>query len=515
MRFPAAIYHGNAGREYLAVYNHWPDISVKLHSLVRGGEHLAHLAYAKGGRESGIDIFFFREGVPNISWMLDTKKNVSIYDGSVIIQDSKKRRRIERTSLRDANRKYAVHTEMVPSQPSLEEEIMLLARADVAAFCGDKAAKYPGSEFLHVKRIAPVTEIRRIGPNKNGLIEGGKQWYVGVCRLVGNIDFAKGCISGWIPGDGASFSSSMFHNYFLYPWGECVYCYAKDKHLGFPKQIIKFEKKQLLEELSGKAKLIFGSKQEYGRKIEILRLGKRTEAGSQFTLDSLALTLEACAEVGTRGVMPTKFLKFDREIAELMRRTDTSVLYSLGYDEVEQGAVMHGCTNEFRLEQAIKYHEAGVNSAFYLLIIAHRDPGARELQVLELAEKKGMHVQVLPMRFKSKALARHITGTSWSILKGERQHGIPGLVDETGGYKVNSGMLIAQRIHPEWKKILGDNNGRVRMCHHDDIETYCGSCFLGNGCITETIEIAEKRPRPRTGRRKKKKAVERTGNLFI
>ena len=104
----------------------------------------------------------------------------------------------------------------------------------------------------------------------------GKQEFTSTCIFQANIDFGKGCTSSWIPGKNAHFDGEYFHNFWFYPWGECIYCYAGRKHRAFAKTIYKFDKQRLLEELAGEFVLNFDTGETLGRPIKHLRFGKRT-----------------------------------------------------------------------------------------------------------------------------------------------------------------------------------------------------------------------------------------------
>ncbi|MFA5953215.1 MAG: hypothetical protein WC812_01350 [Candidatus Pacearchaeota archaeon] len=44
--------------------------------------------------------------------------------------------------------------------------------------------------------------------------------------------------------------------------------------------------------------------------------------------------------------------------------------------------------------------------------------------------------------------------------------------------------FIPKTIHPFWLNLIKNNNGRIRICHHDDELVYCGGCFQKQGCIS-------------------------------
>ena len=514
MKFPGAIYESKA-RKYLAVYSFQHDVSVMLPPSFESAERVAHVSYSMGNKKGGIDVFLLRDDSLDFSGIVNLKKRISVNGREFRSDDLKSRSAdfLRRDSLKDCDERYGIQAQIVENPKNVREEVLEIARADIVFYCGKKYARDRRTPRIeYVEKVTPVTELKRIIPEK--ILTGGKQIFVPTCELDANIDFGKGCISAWVPGENASFDGKNFVNFYSYPFGECDYCYAEDQHKSFPKSVYEFDLARLKKELKGECFLEFGKEKALGRPVKTLRFGKRTEPWAGFNSQEFIETLEAMTETRTRGVIPTKFLPFNPVVSELLRKTNSSIIYSIGFDEFELGACRHGCNNEFRIEQARKYHESGVNSNLYLLIVAHLPPGERETSILEFALKNSIPVQLLPMRFKRKDIASKVTGQDWGRLKESRaQLELPGLDEENrGGYKAKYGRLICQDINPQWLKMIGDNHGRIRMCHHDDRMAYCGTCFLNEGFIEET----EKNKLERFGKRRKRKktAIEKDVDFF-
>lgn len=471
MKFPGRLYHGK--QTYLAMYSHFPDVSIGTPPSIEGSsQRVAHIAYSFGGNSRGIDIFLIPRNaeIPEI----DLKKEIRTAKGNLSAVD----------------KQQDIQYKLINTAP---KEIIQLARLDIRDFCkGQTAKNLKGTRRTYHEIIVPKTKIRRINPER--ILTPGKQEFVPSCDLEANIDFSKGCVSGWMPGENSSFDGETFAGYFLSPYSECIYCYALPKHKSFPKTIFNIEKGRLKEELLGNCRLTVGSDKKAGRPVKVLRFGKRTEAGSKFTLETLALTLEICLETGTRTVLPTKFLEFNPEIAKLLKKTNSVVLYSIGFDEVEKGACSYGCTNEWRLEQAIKYEQAGVNSIFYLLINPFMPPKQREKRIIDLSKKHNIPIQLLPARHTSKIVAEKLTGFEWEVLK--TPHATRAFLDEIenlpwGACEIKTGnVLIPKTIHSEWEEKISDNKGPIRMCHHNSEKTWCGRCYLNSeGFIIPTPKI--------------------------
>jgi hypothetical protein len=486
MRVPGCIYRGGGEREYLGVYNYQHDISVKLPPGHKE-KHIAHVSYSKGHKLGGIDVFQFRGPFPDLSDIATIKKGFRRLRNGAEKSEEGTRTFIP-TNTNSIEQEYGVQKEFRrDTSPEVEAEVTRLTDADIFNFCEEEVASKPREpRTRHVRRIMPVTQAKYITPTK--MITGGKQWTVPECVLEGNIDYGQGCIAAWIPvGKKANFNGETFTDWFSYRWGECSYpCYAERKHRCPPKTIYEFDKDRLRAELSGGCMIDFEEwEKQLGRPLDRLRFGKRTEPWTPWSQDHFIDTLEVMTETGTRGIITTRFMPFIPEIAELAKKTRSTILYSIGLgDKFELGPSAHGCNEAFRLEQAALYNEARANSNIYLMIQAHNTPTSRERRILDL----GLPTQLLPVRFRQKIATQRIAKHTWEELKGgkktrENEGFLP--IGPYGAYmKVGNDLVIkTERIHPAWKKLVAKNNGRIRMCHHDNRTLYCGGCFQRKGEI--------------------------------
>ena len=221
-------------------------------------------------------------------------------------------------------------------------------------------------------------------------------------------------------------------------------------------------------------------------------------------------------------VITTKFLPFLPEVANLLRKTKSTLLYSIGPNEIELGALEHGCDNEFRLEQARKYRERGVNSTIYLLFQPIFPPTKEDLKVLKFARYQNIPLQILPMRLINRDLAQRVIApfaneehNLWDILKDVNDSSqistfLPITIYDNA-YYFQSGVLIPKinRMHKFWVNLIGDNKGKIRMCHHDEDLTYCGGCFCNPGSITPTEPIQINPSGVKKRSRSKKKSKEK------
>lgn len=498
---PAGIHLGKNNRKYLAVYNYQYDVSVMLPPEFSSAKRVAHITYSRGDKKGGVDVFLLNDSLPDVSTIAKIKKEIYFGEDGFRVDQKGKSYRIGFESRKDIDIIYDIQHQIVSSYKNIGTEVSDLTRADIIYFCKLELAKtLRDPKRKYADKIIPVTKLEDVDPER--VLTGGKQEFVPSCSLEANIDFGKGCISSWIPGEGAHFDGQSFVNFFSYLWGECDYCYAESKHKLFPKTIYKFDQQRLLEELRGQARLITGSNQILGRPVDILRFGKRTEPWTPFTQNQFMQTLEAMVQTGTKGVLTTKFLPFIPEVVELLKRTNSNLLYSIGFDELEIGPVAYGCDNRFRVEQAIKYKEAGVNSSLYILIHPIFPPTNREIELLDIAKKNNMLAQILPMKLTSRNLAQQVISPfigptkhhPWDILKDKSpyQEKLTSPEVKYGeSYYHEAGKLIPKidRFHPFWMNLVKNNKGNIRLCHHDEWLTYCGNCFHGQGFTIPTEHV--------------------------
>jgi len=209
-------------------------------------------------------------------------------------------------------------------------------------------------------------------------------------------------------------------------------------------------------------------------------------------------TLETMAvNSTTKGIIPTKFVPYDNEIMKLLKNTNSVVLYSIGdLQEFEKGAFIHGKTSQWRKEQIRRYTEKGIRAIPYLHILAHAPPTDFDKEILDFAEKLKIPIQLIPLRFKTKEMTENITSFSWDFSKGKQiQKSFFDIGTSTkeasflqyrGTYENFGNELVCRTIHPFWLRLISDNKGIIRMCHHNSETTYCGACFQGKGSITKT-----------------------------
>lgn len=523
MKFKGGQYITSDGRRILAIYSSEPDVHIKPPPEFENAKYLIHFSYSKGGGKGGGDVFLLENNMPDPQGIIKITKNIWVRDEKYYINDLKKKKKVgfEKEQLKNVLDRYDIHFQVANFSEAIIQSALELSEVDIAYHCGEQiATKHRGLGIEYVDEIIPKTEIKRIPRSKS--VEGGKPWFVPHCFCKANTDEGQGCAAGWIPGENASFDGKFFINYFSSPPSECNYCYSEDKRKCPATTINLFDKQQFSQELQGDCCLEYNSDKKYGKLVKLLRFGKRTEPWMPgVTEDSFIGKLEVMVETGTRGIIVTKFLPFREDVNDLIKRTNSVVFHTIGFDFAEEGACAWGCDNEWRLEQAIKYKEV-----LYLLLNAHLPPGERENKILNTAKKYELRVQLLPLRFKQnkgKGLVKQLTGQTWDFLnenslENRERKGQLCLSNfkepiGRGSYVLYNGELVAKKIHPYWLNLIGDNNGNIRMCHHHDELTYCGACFQGKGSITKTVHM-EKEKSWRSNRREEPIEIDDHPTLF-
>ena len=503
-----AIYN-TEGKAFLAIYMNHSDIYSMLPEELSNFNHVAHFSYQKENQSKGIDIFEITNN-SDLRKHVGIKKEITINEDKVKIFDFDKRRTA--TLNPDTNliqNKYSAGGQIINGF----SEIIPLAFTDILYHCQNKISKGEKGLVKKVSSIEPQTQIRRINPKD--ILKPGKKEYIKHCLLEANIDFVGDCLTNWIPGENSSFDGNVFKNYFYLVGGHCNVCYAESNHGDFPKEIHNHDKKQLIFELNGGFKFKKGSDEVLGRPVKVLRFGKVTEPWTPYTKELFVETLEAMVETGTRGVIATKFLPFDSEIANLLKKTNSVPIYSidgLHQNRFELGALKRGSTNNWRIEQSIKYKEQGVDSMFYLLGNFYLPPQENQLKILNIAKNNSLVVQLLPIRYSKKSVAEEMTGIHWNLLQEKSETFEEYAHPAIGKYISDKKTLLLEFFHPKWSKLIGKNKGYIKMCHHDDKHVYCGTCSYNPGFITKNNNHS---PKAKTKKKsKKKKTIKGMDSLF-
>ncbi len=519
--FIGALCIGKDGRQYIASYTYHHDLYTKVGPLENPIDPIAHISYTKKERKEGAVDYFPLPPRVNPRDLINVIKTIRILDDNralITTNHLKKLKTIKEKSiglfddgeanttidiqqrpmrivnnLETCDHLYDIVEERIEElDPRTIEDLYVFSRADIKDHCGNNVAEtYRENKLRIVKKIEPLTRMEKTS-NKKGILRGGKKQKTPECGLEANLDFLEWCPTQFIPESGAYFDGKNFFNFFHMLHGECNYCYMEGFHGAPAKTNKEINQQRLKEELLEGKILLRGDKPiRLGRPIKILRFGKNSESYTQYTRDDFMMSLETCAQTGTRGVIPTKFLPFNEEIYQLCKRTRSIPLHSVNGNikiaALESGARRLGSTVNWRLEQALKYQERGLNNAIYLSIIAHLPPTRGDIEILNIADYgRKLRIQLLPLRMKPN-LVHLLTGETFKHLKGDKNQPKMSFVDsdQSSTHIQEGNRLLARKIHPFWENLIQQNNGNIRMCHHNDEKAYCGLCFQGQGFICE------------------------------
>jgi hypothetical protein len=431
-----------------------------------GTEHLAHVRWTNpfSGKPQNIDYFLAPENIEHSDWMpisggmpagLERKYGM---DYSIISGFREMESTLRKVAVRDIK-------DYLERAGENERQLGLFEGENYRAVCVAAKKKEVRTEERDA-RVEYVTAFSSpsitYSRNYAKVDVTGKQDYYPGCILDLNLDFANWCMSGITP-DGK-----------LAPWNSCEYCYSAHTHKGYP-EVYCVDKQDMVEQIDYAKRV----REEQGKKTRFLRFGKRTEAGAGIFRRQLVASLEACIDTGIRTILPSKFLEYNREVAALLQRSDSTLLVSLGSDELERGAVLHGRTQEARLESARHYLEAGVRVVPYVLIDAALPNGGSLFEKNFNEVTKGdefAKVQLIPLRLRHSKKAKRMIGGWHSIVHSENEHMFG---CSSGAYCVgNDGTRIPEVMDKSIIDLVGDNRGRVRMCSHSPRAEYCGMCFM-------------------------------------
>ncbi len=383
----------------------------------------------------------------------------------------------------EVDKQFNIFSRVVSLTRDLRSTLIQSIRDDVQEFCNKKPIaeknREQGRHFKHVDSIEPEPSFTLIKPGQYSVVKDGKGAFHSICLIDIGFDFSKGCASTTTP-DG-------FYN----PKGRCSYCYAYQNGPCFIDTLFEFDEDYLREHIQAKI-------EERGfekKRTLYFRLGQTVEAHVPHALrkfpgfyDPLKVTLEVLAKLAKerriRGAMPTKTLEFDKELVRLFKAANVSILASIGYEQTEAGVVKLGCDTGQRLDTILRYGQAGANANIYIATdvtrsMEHMQPEAKRAFEFWERNKKYLGVQFLDIRITNKLDAKLIGGQSWAALKYDG-HQVNALVQRGHWAQNKQNYLHALITHPDYLKVIGRNQGKIRLCstHAREEERRCGKCFM-------------------------------------
>jgi len=500
-----SIYRGE-NFEGIALYvSNYPDVYSALPRSIEG-KHIMHVQYGFQNRNSAIDLHLVKtpskDGY-NLKRTIDSR-NVSMDESEIQkIFDAQNVRIQAVDDIKDT---------------SLEKDLRKILATDIGQFTKNPSTCKNGSFVSYYPEITPVTSIGYC--NTEYLLQGGKQEFIDGCILDANLDFVtqnSDCVAAFVPGKNASFSNGVFTGFYVMSDAHCTYCYAERNHLEpYPKRFVKIEPLRLYNDLRNwNINNHLPEEEREERRVAAtvaaidavavgaLRLGKRTDVGAIYNRGQLITTLETCCKTKTKPVLTTKFLEYDPYLVELLKKSKTSLMFSITdfyiperIDEFELGPVLHGCDTLWRIEQAKRYADAGVNTGLFIATDTVYKKSAAFYNRLDDYVSHKLKVQVLDAKItkKKQDVAEVITGRTWDELKGPLKTVSSGALfgketfRQIGGYSFHGGKLKPDVVDPELERIIGANHGEKRMCNSNENNTWCGTCGLYNGFVKDTKE---------------------------
>ena len=411
-----------------------------IHAIPGGTERVARVNWQNPitKREYAIDYFL-------VTGVLEFRPDKKTYIGRLGID-------------KIAERRFGIQFEIIAQYSGLSRVIRSAAVADILSFLGMtpnmvRSLPNQGSSITVVAHVAPALMI--IG-HEAKIIATGKQNYIDHCLLDLNIDFSPWCISAMTP-DG----------YFA-PWLRCLYCYGAGNAMHFP-IIYSGNPLSMVDQIMEAVRVRAAN----GIPTRVLRVGKKTDGGHPLFRDLLLATLEASCQTGKRAIISTKYLEPDKDVADLLKRSGSILMPSFGCDDLEPGAVLHGRTQQVRVDDGIWYQNRGVITAPFMLIDpTQQDGGPWFAPAVKLVRKHFRRMQFLSIRIRNKELARQVLG-GWRSLVMPNVGGASARFEAARNHA-----RIAVTYHSSITKMVGKNNGRVRMCAHNSAESHCGKCFV-------------------------------------
>ena len=461
--------------DYLQVYTSVPQYR---HLPIAEGIDLEWMGNAfyrrgKGAGSSQKRIDIYRINNEPLSEILEASLNI--------------RRKNPQTKPKDINRitdkKKAIFYFLKDDIPKrAKDEIKRNVRKDVAEYAEDTTtAKIGENDHVNVSTAEPL-----IAKTSTPLIVGGKGEFVEGCLWNYNLDWSFSCISHMVP-------PGKIDDYPYLSWSpqnECAYCYAKRAN-NDPVRIRRFERDMLKEQIF---EINSRNKEKGLPPMKLLRVGKLSEPGHPWFMEHNIQFLELAEEMDFRTVIVTKYIPFNTKLKNRLVKTESMLQFSIGYDELEPGAVLWGADNETRFQTALEYRRKGVDVVFRLVREAPEAPDELAMRVMNAWHDAGIPTLFTPLYIDSKKVAESL-GKDWNTLKSEQQSLF--CDDKSAGTYIqkngSSNRLIPRTLHPFYRERFQDNSlGLGGICRQVGEDYYCRQCCIGEGSVANADDVEKK-----------------------
>jgi hypothetical protein len=313
-----------------------------------------------------------------------------------------------------------------------------------------------------------------------------------VCRCKWNADFAKACIAQ-VHG---AYIEEVIRNGGKYDAGSmpkkrrehginhrCQYCYSYTNWGQVTPRTVGDKTEKEFQD----------------KKPAIVRIGKNVECGHDFYVPTLLQFLELCKKYDAQIIFPTKMLRFQEEVAESLRQVGGVVHYSIGADCLERGAVSQGYNNSWRLQQARKYREAGVNLDLTVVcdvtqsLAGNVKAGFFVQRALDIAQTERLVARIIPIRIKSNKLAIKVTGHSRGELLSQHPN-LPTWDNLSQGMweRRPNNELRPLVLHPDFRGLYESGIG---ICGEIGDYEYCDDCHICPSCPKRIVFPVSQKPK--------------------
>lgn len=366
----------------------------------------------------------------------------------------------------------------------MEYKLPVLSDADVVDI-GDKGNDHRGDRKKRSVRIVPYGKadaIRREDP------ETGTIYAVCLCQY--NVELSDtGCV---FQVDADQLEETVLHQGSYspentkryqesgdWPQNKCNMCYASWYNSG-----------NVLERVVDE--VTRGDFEKFSPGV--VRLGKKTETGHPWYWNVLGDFLDITKEFNASTIFITRALPFGIEgavetsehskdnnevVARLSERNwevgdskemvdrligaKTSLLYSMAWNIYghEKGAFSQGFTDDWKLSQARKYADAGVNTALTVVcdVTSSIEENHQRGNAIKMSLDSGLPVRILPLRPNREIIAE-TCGGGWSDLVGRVGH--QSLFDQNifpYHPKGKGRFAVASTMHPDFQSLLENGTG--------------------------------------------------------
>ena len=313
-----------------------------------------------------------------------------------------------------------------------------------------------------------------------------------------------------------------------WPNFRCKYCYAY-RNIGnvFPKQVDDKTRADFQEFRPGFVRLgkltECGHPYYYKTFMDFLKLAHEFNTGLIFTTKAFSFGIKG-AEETRHYAEGGSSLVFDiakefgmaegEKIAGELRKTNSSLLYSLGWDLAEEGACSQGFTNAWRISQAEKYYKEGVNTSLTVVcdvtssILDNIERGSAISQAIKSNARIGINFRILPLRPRKEVFI-DLVGKEWGdSVRPRRGVGYLDFCDMIYSKRKNH-EAVSDFLHEDFEKFREQGIG---FCGQVGDYEHCDKCFLP-GMESQRIRFLakelvhvkyDKKEKPRSRKRKNK-----------